>query len=114
MDGYFGPATDSKVRQWQTARGITSDGIIGNNSWIRLDEWGSVRAWSLLGTCGSILSGRQYLKNEAASPIYAWRICSSGMGLPIGDYCVQVESVIYAYKAANYVDPGYWTTSDCV
>lgn len=79
-----------------------------------MDEWGSVRAWSMLGTCGSIFSGRQLLKNEGSTPIYAWRVCSNGMAIPLGEYCVQVESGIYAYKRADYVDPGSWTSADCV
>ena len=33
VDGNFGPMTDRKVREWQKANGLLSDGIIGPKSW---------------------------------------------------------------------------------
>lgn len=33
IDGDFGPGTDRALRQWQTAAGLTSDGIAGNRTW---------------------------------------------------------------------------------
>ena len=35
-DGDFGPVTESKVKEWQAANGLISDGIIGDNSWEKM------------------------------------------------------------------------------
>lgn len=32
-DGFFGPATESAVKDFQTASGLASDGIIGQDTW---------------------------------------------------------------------------------
>ena len=32
-DGIFGPGTEIKVKEWQTANNLTADGIVGDGSW---------------------------------------------------------------------------------
>lgn len=35
-DGVFGPGTEKKVKEWQSANGLASDGIVGDESWRKL------------------------------------------------------------------------------
>lgn len=37
VDGNFGPGTQATVRQFQTAQGVTADGIAGPSTWAKLD-----------------------------------------------------------------------------
>ena len=32
-DGSFGPMTETKVKEWQAANGLTADGIVGDGTW---------------------------------------------------------------------------------
>jgi putative chitinase len=34
--GKFGPKTDAAVKEWQTANGLTADGIVGEGTWSKL------------------------------------------------------------------------------
>lgn len=38
LDGIFGANTENAVKRYQTSRGLTSDGIIGCNTWRSLQE----------------------------------------------------------------------------
>lgn len=38
QDGVFGPGTELKVKAWQSANGLASDGIIGDITWNKLEE----------------------------------------------------------------------------
>ena len=38
LDGIFGSATQNAVREYQRARGLTVDGIVGCNTWRSLQE----------------------------------------------------------------------------
>ena len=37
IDGVFGAATEAGVRRLQEARGITADGVVGNDTWAQVD-----------------------------------------------------------------------------
>jgi peptidoglycan hydrolase-like protein with peptidoglycan-binding domain len=36
QDGDFGPGTEGKVKAWQTANGLTADGVIGPVTWKKM------------------------------------------------------------------------------
>lgn len=36
VDGYFGSGTESTVKSFQSSKGLTSDGIVGKNTWEKL------------------------------------------------------------------------------
>jgi peptidoglycan hydrolase-like protein with peptidoglycan-binding domain len=38
IDGMFGTTTETAVKTFQQARGITADGIVGKVTWINIDE----------------------------------------------------------------------------
>lgn len=52
MDGYFGPMTESAVRDWQRKNGLAVDGIVGPNTWASLCTDGN-NSNGLLPTCNT-------------------------------------------------------------
>jgi peptidoglycan hydrolase-like protein with peptidoglycan-binding domain len=40
VDGVFGPRTESGVKALQQSTGLTADGIVGHDTWAKIDELG--------------------------------------------------------------------------
>jgi len=59
-DGLFGPVTEQAVRDFQTERGLTADGIVGGQSWPALIEGVVLR----VGSSGDAVRAAQHLLLE--------------------------------------------------
>lgn len=115
IDGKFGSITDSKVRSWQTARGLTADGIVGNNTWQTLDPFGGDPRWVFItGVCDATTGLKYYRTNGIGTTRYAAVSCwfPDGVGsgihyLATNDLCVL--TTWYGYMVpANDHDPRDW------
>lgn len=47
IDGIYGPATTSIVKQFQVSRGLPADGIVGYNTWSELLKYNGLRTLKL-------------------------------------------------------------------
>ena len=52
IDGIFGPQTDASVQSFQQTRGLTVDGIVGDETWFGLLTPGTVQHLTLEQACG--------------------------------------------------------------
>lgn len=52
VDGYFGSDTRAAVRKLQDCSNITIDGVVGPNTWSKLNSWARSNSWAdLSGNC---------------------------------------------------------------
>jgi peptidoglycan hydrolase-like protein with peptidoglycan-binding domain len=54
IDGQFGPQTEASVRSFQQTRGLTVDGIVGDETWFGLLTPGTVEHLMLEAACGLV------------------------------------------------------------
>ena len=44
VDGVFGPVTEAAVLRYQKAHGLVQDGVVGNQTWRSLEQYGGCEA----------------------------------------------------------------------
>ncbi len=59
IDGVFGTTTETAVKAFQQARGITADGIVGKVTWINIDEADQSEPVLKIGSTGLPLVARR-------------------------------------------------------
>ncbi|MFC4639104.1 peptidoglycan-binding domain-containing protein [Deinococcus hohokamensis] len=119
VDGAFGPSTDSAVRDFQSKRGLTVDGIVGLNTWHELLTGSSTGGTSTtaslasqilntsritLGTSSSTTNGnpRQNMTDTAAGRL-ATRGCAinANCGLTVALKRSMLEGMLKIANAGN-------------
>lgn len=86
-DGNFGPATEASVTAFQTANGLTPDGIVGSQTWPRLIV--TVRQ----GSTGEAVKAAQRLLNKYGS----------GLGVD-GDFGPATNSATRSFQRSHGLD----------
>lgn len=80
VDGAFGSGTESVVKSFQSSRGLTADGIVGNNTWEALI------VTSVQGANGNHVKALQRQLNQAGYNLTVDGIYGSGTELAVRDF----------------------------
>lgn len=66
VDGYWGPLSQGATQNFQADEGLQADGIVGNNTWARLDNY-------VFPYCGDAGGYRLYLTAGESCVTYSFR-----------------------------------------
>lgn len=82
VDGKFGPLTATAVKNFQRARGLAVDGIVGKNTWSKLQQVGWLHKGGIVGQAMAAASMNKPLKSDEMMAV-----------LQKGEYVIQKSAV---------------------
>lgn len=97
VDGQFGPATRTAVKAFQSAEGLTDDGIVGDATWP-----------ALLVTVASGASGDRVRAVQGQLRSQGWRLAVDGAFGPQTDRSIRDFQAARALSVDGIVGPNTW------
>jgi hypothetical protein len=100
VDGAYGPKTTAAVKNFQTAKGLASDGIVGPNTWTKLIANHTVKA----GSHGDDVRAVQYL----LANVYGYSLAVDGVFGPDTNNAVRDFQAAHGLPADGIVGSNTW------
>jgi len=91
VDGYFGTNTTNAVKAFQQANGLTADGIVGRNTWYKLNDLTPEARVLKKGSYGAEV---KYLQQKLYSKLY-------NVGTIDGVFGTKTENAVKEFQAEN-------------